>query len=407
MFKLLENSSRDLRFVNRLSFKTLIKTDKNVKYLSRIQFSSESKSNENNETNYDIVINGGGIVGFSLFLALKNSPFVGNKRICLIERQNKVNDKPLDRNLNHFSNRVSSITTSSKTFFQDINIWNDLKDYSKPIEEFYVWSQKYNNAINFRFNNNLNEDISDDVVCYIIENNRILSSLQSNVNRFEDDICYETMVSDIRSDGNCIHIQTKCQKTENIKDLRTRLLIGCDGFQSIVRQKSNLKLFEHDLEQMGIVGTIAVDSGPDNPFNKISFQRFVPFDNSVIALLPLSEEFSSFVWSLPKESAKLLMEMSDQQFIDHLNDSLFIETTSSDTLTSKFDDLMTRLLPKNIIPEFTPRYTVPHILSLIPNSRALFPLKFSTTLPYMVGAPNDCNDNNRIVIIGLSFRLVY
>ena len=402
MFKSFANHFISHRLINRLVLIKTTKNDKNIKQFGKYFSTQTTKTEVKEENNFDIVINGGGIVGFSTFLALKSSPFLRDKRICLIERQSKPNDELIDRKDN-FSNRVSSITTSSKKFLQQINVWKDFEDNAKPIKEFYVWSQKYRNAINFKLNNTLGEqnDENNDI-CYVIENNRILSSLQSKVSRFEDNVSYGTVVTDIKSDTNSVEIETKCLKTDELNHLKTRLLIGCDGFQSIVRQKSNLKNFEHDLEQMGVVGTIAVDSGVGNEFNEIAFQRFVPFDGSVIALLPLSQEFCSFVWSSPKDSAKLLMEMTDNQFIDHMNDSLYMEPNSSESFTEKVDEVMTRFIPKQIFENQTPRYSVPHVLSVLPESRAMFPLKFSTTLPYLVGAPNDSNNNNRIVIIGIN-----
>ncbi|CAG2106178.1 unnamed protein product [Medioppia subpectinata] len=358
----------------------------------------DSRSGED-VVDYDIVINGGGIVGFSTLLSLNWSPFLRDRNICLIERQLETNVKSLDRSDNQFSNRVSAITKSSQRFFERIGVWDQFKEFAKPVKEFYVWSHKYNNAINFTHDiNDGNED--NGLVCYVIENNRILSSLQSKLNEMHSNVFYETDVTDITSGDNCLKIDTKSLKNDNKKSLRTKLLIGCDGFQSIVRQKSNLTNFEHDLEELAIVATLHVSPGDGNVSNDIAFQRFVPLDNSVIGLLPLNQEFSSLVWSVPKELAKPMMEMSEQHFVDHLNDSLFIEGIQSSSLSSTLDDMISRFAPKQVFNQQIPRYSVPHMISVLPNSRAVFPLKFGTTLPYLVGSPHGSSNNNRIVIIG-------
>lgn len=362
------------------------------------EINNEINDNQNkiNDQIYDIVINGGGIVGFSLLSSLKNSPFLRDKRIILIEQQfePKKESKQLSSEL---SNRVSSITTSSKNFLEQMGVWNELKDFAKPIKQMYVWSQRFHNGINFRSTLDDNQ-----VVCYVIENYRILSALHSKVNHSDHSVCYGTVVTDIKSDANCVKVNTKCIKNDYLNTFKTRLLIGCDGFNSIVRQKSNLDNFEHDLEQVGIVGTIAVSPGDANDNNDISFQRFVPSDNSVIALLPLTRDHCSFVLSVSKELANPLMQMSEQQFVDYLNDTLFSEQVPSSTsITDKLDEIINSLVPKQFFAEQAPNFSVPNILSLVPNSRAAFPLKFGTTVPFMVGAPNDCKDNNKIVIIGL------
>lgn len=393
MTKLLSIAGSDCRLISTLILRRFAPIS--CHNSSRAHFCTQS---DPNDEYYDIVVNGGGIVGFATLLALKRSPFLSDKRICLFEKQTKP--KELYQSNGTFSNRVSSITKSSKKLLEDIGAWNELKDCAKPIKEFYVWSQKYQNGINFRTDLDSDRHFSDDNVCYVIENNKILSSLERAIRDLKLAVDYETVVTDIRSDEQGIRIDTKELNTNQAKRVRTRLLIGCDGFQSIVRQKSNLDLFEHDLNQFGIVGTVAVDSGDGNLSNDVAFQRFVPFDRSVIALLPLNQQFSSFVWSVPKDSAKHLMELSEHQFIDQMNDSLFVESNEfSNPIISKIDDLISGLLPQELALQTT-RYAIPHVVSLVTDSRAMFPFKFSTTVPYLVGSPSDSEDNNRVVIIG-------
>ncbi|KAI7686983.1 hypothetical protein SSS_05217 [Sarcoptes scabiei] len=109
----------------------------NPRVLSRIQSSSfrisirfnQQFSNPDSwpeslpEDRYDIVINGGGIVGFSMLAAIKSSPFLSSKRVLLIEQQSPPPPsflKPMDSESqtkpHKFSNRVFSITQSSKDF---------------------------------------------------------------------------------------------------------------------------------------------------------------------------------------------------------------------------------------------------------------------------------------------------
>jgi 2-polyprenyl-6-methoxyphenol hydroxylase-like FAD-dependent oxidoreductase len=63
---------------------------------------------------YDLCIVGGGIVGSSLACAFANAPEAKNQRIALIE----ASDLLQKRTKSGFSNRVSSITPSSKAFLQ-------------------------------------------------------------------------------------------------------------------------------------------------------------------------------------------------------------------------------------------------------------------------------------------------
>ncbi|XP_054164798.1 ubiquinone biosynthesis monooxygenase COQ6, mitochondrial-like [Oppia nitens] len=367
--------------------------------LIKRHLSTNTSNKDNDSHNYDIIINGGGIAGFSTLVALKNSSYLKNHKILLIERQIKT-DNHLERKDNQFSNRVSAITKSSKRFFKKIGIWDEFKEFAKPVKEFFVWSQNYRNAINFIHDFDGEDNDDNDVVCFIVENNRMLAALQSQTNQINDSVCYETIVTDIKSDGNSVKVDTKSLKNESQSSLVTKLLIGCDGFQSTVRQKSNLVNFEHELQEMAIVATLNVSSGFGNPNNDIAFQRFVSINDSVIALLPLNQDYSSLVWSVPKDLVKQLMQMNENKFVEHLNDCLKTENSNSSSIVSKFDGIIDSIFPKSMISNENVSYSVPQINSVVTDSRVAFPLKLSTTLPYFVGSPNDSKDNNRIVLLG-------
>nr|XP_027198049.1 uncharacterized protein LOC113792336 isoform X1 [Dermatophagoides pteronyssinus] len=279
---------------------------------------------------YDIVINGGGIVGFSMFAAIKSSPFLSAKRVLLIEQQSQPQPSSSAMQENRkFSNRVSAITLSSKQFFEQLKIWNSLLPYAKPVHAMYVWSNHYQNGINFG-----HDSPYEDEMCYILENTRMLQALhdqiESNSNPLQK-ISYKTSVVDINQDVDVRDSQATTIKLKIVdledteqqqKSIQTRLLIGCDGYKSIVRSKSTLPYFEADLDQMGIVGTLEVETL--NKDNSIAFQRFVS-DQLVIALLPLDECHSSLVLSVPKQSVQDWMKLSDQEFVSRLNNEIIRE----------------------------------------------------------------------------------
>nr|XP_046914517.1 ubiquinone biosynthesis monooxygenase COQ6, mitochondrial-like [Dermatophagoides farinae] len=335
---------------------------------------------------YDIVINGGGIVGFSMFAAIKSSPFLSAKRVLLIEQQSPPQPSTsVMPEARKFSNRVSAITLSSKEFFEQLKIWDSLSPYAKSIQGMYVWSEHYQNGINFG-----HDSLYENAMCYILENNRILQALhdliQSNPNSLQH-ISYKTSVVDINQDVDVRDSQATTIKLKIVdmedtqqqqKSIQTRLLIGCDGYKSIVRSKSTLPYFEADLNQMGIVGTLEVETL--NNDNHIAFQRFVN-DQLVIALLPLDKCHSSLVLSVPKQSLQEWMKLSDQEFISRLNNELIREPkiqSPLDKLASTFNIRQFKYDNAQIRSPAT-------IRSIVTGSRAAFPLGFGTTIPFMVG----------------------
>jgi len=302
----------------------------NVKLTTR-QFSNK-QSNENQTTktieieppiteqphndlgHFDIVINGGGIVGLTFLLNLQCNTFLKHKRVLLIEQQNPSKSPTQSTGQRVLSNRVSTLTEASRRCFEENGVWSEIDEFTKRIREMQIWSSDLSKAISF---DTFGLDESSNVA-YVVENNIILNALNRNLNH--DQVLYSTNVAEILEIDNQIHLYTKSKTDSTVSKLSCSLLIGCDGYNSLVRHKSNLKYFSLPLEQNGVVGTVRMDQVDENNLdNSISFQRFLP-DRTVVAILPLTNTESSFVISTSKEFAKRLVEMNENGLLKSLID---------------------------------------------------------------------------------------
>lgn len=303
--------------------------------LSQIKTSSIAAADS-----YDIVINGGGIVGFSFLAALKSLPHLSQKRVLLIEQQNEPKlklESVDDPHSEHrtYSNRVSSLTAASKRFFEELNVWRSLEPFSKRVDGMHVWTDHYQNAVHFEDSTNSNLDQS--ATCYIVENNRMIRSLVERIRKDEAAVAYGTTVQEIdqvkvddQDQGNPLlseetsillklsptSTSSSTPSTSEEKIIQTKLLIGCDGFKSLVRARSTLPYYAAEIAQMGIVGTVQLES----PFtdNAVAFQRFIT-DQLVLALLPLSRTHSSFVLSVQTKDFQGWMSLGDEDFVHRFN----------------------------------------------------------------------------------------
>lgn len=367
---------------------------------------NDDKVSATNHTDepFDVIVNGGGIVGLSFLVAAQRLPFLKHKRMLLLERQ-----RPLlkIRNDHEFSNRVSSLTHSSRTFFQKIGIWNQFESHTKRIDRMHVWSQDFDRAIRFRneIDHSLNSlqntqitsrfaDTEMDSVCHVASNDDILQALYTSVN--ESQISFGTEVTQITASRNLVHLHTA-----DGSSLSTKLLIGCDGFKSLVRNSANFTYIERNLDQVGIVGTVRMNCSSIHSQNSIAYQRFLPSLRTVLALLPLNAQYCSFVLSTSPEHGQECMQMTDQHFTEHLNELIQMQAPiqSNDSLKwllNQIDQIGSKVLPQ--VQDFT---SLPVIEQTEVASRAAFPLGFGTTLPNLVSSVRG-NQCLNVALIGTS-----
>lgn len=82
-------------------------------------------------------------------------------------------------------------------------------------------------------------------------------------------------------------------------------------------------------DQMGVVATLRLTDVDDN---SVAWQKFLP--SGPIALLPLTNEFSSLVWSTGLEHARSLLSLPEEQFVDAVNDAIVSGDMISDPRSS-------------------------------------------------------------------------
>lgn len=133
--------------------------------------------------------------------------------------------------------------------------------------------------------------------------------------------------------------------------------------------------FSLSYKQLGVVATVELNP-EESECNTIAWQRFLP--SGPVALLPLSENLSSLVWSTNVEHAKELLKMEPDDFVIALNEA-FIKQYSSNRLVSDIlKTVDTFLSNKNKISQLPPS-----VVKVQENSRAAFPLGFGHAASYV------------------------
>ena len=248
------------------------------------------------ENIYDVAIAGGGIVGATLACALSD----GGMRVAVIEaKQPEVPSDGMDP-------RVSAVSRSSVQILESLGVWRGLR-YASPFRAMQVWDAS--GSGNIRFDS---ADIGMDTLGYIVENSAMLAALWEKLrNSTTLDVYCPARITTATWQGESVTLAL-----DDGRRLAARLLVGADGADSTVRRLADITTRGWDYQQIALVATVRTS----HPHHETAWQRFLP--GGPLAFLPLADGSSSIVWTLPTDQAAPLLALSDDAFINELQEAL-------------------------------------------------------------------------------------
>tara|TARA_R110000868_G_scaffold91080_1_gene252635 strand:- start:15497 stop:16708 length:1212 start_codon:yes stop_codon:yes gene_type:complete len=256
-----------------------------------------------------IVIVGGGVVGASCALMLG---IQGNK-VTLIESQNQdtLMSPKLDR-------RTIALSYGSVLLFKELNIWEQLSQYSTAIKNIIV-SQQTSFAKTFLKASKY--DIP--AFGYTISLQLIKKILFENLSKYENiTVKFQQEVIELKQDKNQINqIVIKNLVNNKQETINYKLCIAADGNSSFIKQSSNINNQQYDYNQTAIVGTLFHTKSHNN----YAFERFGK--NNTIAVLPvfnllnknkIDSYTSSLVWVFENAGIDKIINLNKSDFIKQL-----------------------------------------------------------------------------------------
>jgi 2-octaprenylphenol hydroxylase len=246
--------------------------------------------------NYDIAIIGGGMVGATLACALGGSKL----RVAVVEPVAAPRQFPAG----DFDIRVSAITRATQNVFAAVGAWQGMVARRvQPYEAMHVWDACGNGAIHFDCT-----ELGEPDLGHIVENRVILAALLDRLGSFDN--------IDFLCPANATGLQLGADAAQlSLADGRTieaKLLVGTDGTTSWVREQAGIDSTGWAYDQSALVATVKTSQHHRNA----AWQRFLP--SGPLAFLPLSDGYSSIVWSTGHEQAEVLRTLPANEFLDQL-----------------------------------------------------------------------------------------
>ncbi|MBU2876896.1 FAD-dependent oxidoreductase [Aliiglaciecola lipolytica] len=242
--------------------------------------------------NYDVAIIGAGIIGLTAALALQNTDL----RVVVIDSEPA--DQPLSQDPEL---RVSAINLASQNIFCNLGAWQGICEQRlQAYQHMQVWEQDSFAKIDFWAS-----DIQQTHLGSIIENQAIRLGLMQQLKQVANvEIAASAKIANISIGQSESFISL-----ENGNHVSSKLVVGADGANSLVRKVANLPLTFWDYDQIAIVATIETEFAHEN----VARQVFTP--DGPLALLPLYEKnLCSIVWSQRVEKAESLLKLDDRAF---------------------------------------------------------------------------------------------
>lgn len=251
------------------------------------------------DTDYDIIINGAGMVGLALAGLLADSTL----RIAILDRE--VPPEPPEEETD---TRVSALSLASCNLISSVKAWQAVEQRGlAPFRGMKVWDSTGSGSIEFDCS-----EIGQTRLGIIAENSVVRRALydsvagQNNVRM----LIPETL-SQFRVGAGRVEISTG-----NGKAYSAKLLVGADGADSVVREIAGLDAKSWPFMQKAIVCNVETEKS----HSQIAWQRFLP--TGPLAFLPLKEtNRCSIVWSVDSDKEKGLLSLDDAGFIASLNEA--------------------------------------------------------------------------------------
>ena len=234
----------------------------------------------------DIVVVGGGLTGLITALTLSHSPF----QVAHIQCPHGNGDGE--------TIRTTTISASGKRMLETLGVWQHLTAVPTPIESLKVADGEPSAGTKARRGNafDLEWQDEDEPMAFVVANAALLAALERHMRNADVERLTDRTVAGSTIVNKQAHL-TLVNDKGVIERVICDLVVGCDGPNSLLRKSAGIMQHRLPHRQTAVVALLSTEQ----PHSNAAFQRFLA--SGPIALMPLTNNLMSLVWTLPKQEA--------------------------------------------------------------------------------------------------------
>ena len=244
-----------------------------------------------------IVIGGGAFAGLALALALRQGL---GADVPIIVADPALGVRPSR------DPRATAIVAACRRLFDAIGIWDQVASQAQPILDMVVTDSKLEDATRPVFLTFAGHVEPGEPFAHMVENRHLIDALVERAASEGVDL-RSLPVTDFVSRGDRIDVTLADGST-----IGASLLVAADGARSKLRERAAIATHGWEYDQSGIVVTV----GHERDHRGRAEEHFLP--SGPFAILPLTGNRSSLVWTERRTEAARIVALDAEQFHDEL-----------------------------------------------------------------------------------------
>jgi len=246
----------------------------------------------------EVVVLGGGLAGLTMAAALASA---GVPVVCIDQ------DSPERQGGDGFDIRTTAISYASMKVLEGAGVWRHMEAHAGPMLDIRIADQFSSLFVHYD-HAELAVDGKKQPFGWILDNKDIRRALFVRAAELPGLIhLAPAKATAVARDRRGATVTLADGRT-----VRAKLLVGADGRRSMAREEAGIKVRRWSYDQSAIICTIR----HSEPNKGIALEHFMP--NGPFAVLPMTDNRCSIVWSEKTALVKTYLDLPDDQFVEEL-----------------------------------------------------------------------------------------